>query len=172
MALNDNVVFTTQADSLLKAFDVENGNTVWTNDTLKWRKLTEPVYYKGLIVVGDYEGYLHFFNSLNGNYLGRYKLTPESKIFNHGISAKLIPTEKGIIIQADSGNAYLVDAYSDKVIYDTILGDYKVDRGSEIKYVYQAKEFRPKNTKPLNKDKVKQLKKATIIIGDFNQKDK
>lgn len=172
IAINDDVIFTTQADSLLKAFDVENGNTVWTNDTLKWRKLTEPVYYKGLIVVGDYEGYLHFFNSLNGNYLGRYKLTPKSKIFDNGISAKLVPTEKGIIIQADNGDAYLVDAYSDKVIYTAILGDHTVDRGSEIKYIYQAKEFRSKDPIPLNKEKVRKLKKATIVIGDFNQKDK
>lgn len=70
MVINDNVIFSTQTDSLLKAFDIENGKTIWTNDTLKWRKLTEPVYYKGLIVVSDYQGYLHFFNSLNGEYLG------------------------------------------------------------------------------------------------------
>ncbi|QLE78857.1 outer membrane protein assembly factor BamB [Francisella sp. Scap27] len=172
MVINDNVIFSTQADSLLKAFDIENGKTIWTNDTLKWRKLTEPVYYKGLIVVSDYQGYLHFFNSLNGEYLGRYKLTPKSKIFNHGISAKLVPTEKGIIIQSDNGNAYLVDAYSDKVIYDTILGDYKVDRGSEIKHINQAKEFISKNPIPVTKDKVKRLKKATIVIGDFTKDDK
>ncbi len=40
--INDNVIFTTQDDSLLKAFDIETGETVWTNDTLKWRKVTAP----------------------------------------------------------------------------------------------------------------------------------
>lgn len=61
MAINNGVIFTTQDDSELKAYDIQTGDTVWTQDTLKWRKITSPIYYKGLIVVADYQGYLHFF---------------------------------------------------------------------------------------------------------------
>ena len=136
----------------------------WTNDTLKWRKITAPIYYKGLIVVADFQGYLHFFNSLNGNYLGRHKLTPESRIFDHGISAELIATEKGIIIQAENGTVYLVDAYSDNVIYDTILSDYKVDRGSEIDHISPTKKYKNKAaSRGIN---------VNVIIGDFSKQSK
>ncbi|QEO57632.1 PQQ-binding-like beta-propeller repeat protein [Francisella marina] len=140
MAINNGVIFTAQANSELKAYDIQTGDTVWTQSTLEWRKITAPIYYKGLIVVADYQGFLHFFNSLNGDYLGRYKLTPKSDFFDYGISGQLVPTEKGILIEADSGTTYLVDAHSDRVIYENILGDYKVDRGQNVKVIYPLEQ--------------------------------
>lgn len=176
MAINNGVIFTTQDDSELKAYDIQTGDTVWTQDTLKWRKITSPIYYKGLIVVADYQGYLHFFNSLNGEYLGRYKLTPKSDIFDYGISGQLVPTEKGIIIEADNGTTYLVDAYSNKVIYDSILSDYQVDKGKSVARIYPLEQDKPtKATAPLatkatqtTETKSKGIN-ATIIIGDFSK---
>ncbi|AJI56813.1 outer membrane assembly lipoprotein YfgL [Francisella philomiragia] len=142
MAINNGVIFTVQANSELKAYDIQTGDTVWTQNILEWRKITAPIYYKGLIVVADYQGYLHFFNSLNGDYLGRYKLTPRSDFFDYGISGQLVPTEKGILVEADSGTIYLVDAHSDRVIYENILGDYKVDRGQNVKVIYPLEQPR------------------------------
>lgn len=175
MAINNGVIFTTQDDSELKAYDIQTGDTVWTQDTLKWRKITAPIYYKGLIVVADYQGYLHFFNSLNGEYLGRYKLTPESDIFDYGISGQLVPTEKGIIIEADNGTTYLVDAYSDKVIYDSILSDYQVDKGKSVARIYPLEQVKPTKvntavdkTMQTTETKPKGIN-ATIIIGDFSK---
>ncbi|NDU49114.1 outer membrane protein assembly factor BamB [Francisella tularensis subsp. holarctica] len=176
MAINNGVIFTTQDDSELKAYDIQTGDTFWTQDTLKWRKITAPIYYKGLIVVADYQGYLHFFNSLNGEYLGRYKLTSKSDIFDYGISGQLVPTEKGIIIEADNGTTYLVDAYSNKVIYDSILSDYQVDKGKSVARIYPLEQDKPtKATAPLatkttqtTETKSKGIN-ATIIIGDFSK---
>ncbi len=122
-------------------------------------------------MVADFEGYLHFFNSLNGNYLGRYKLTPKSRIFDNGISAQLIPTEKGIIVQSQNGRVYLVDAYSDKVIYDNILSDYKVDRGTEVKHISPTAKYKDKiktqKTKAINKGL-----NVNVVIGDFSKQPK
>ncbi|WP_150467929.1 outer membrane protein assembly factor BamB [Francisella sp. SYW-9] len=171
MAIDNNVIFTTQADSELKAYNIQNGETVWTQDTLKWRKITGPIYYKGLIVVADYQGYLHFFSSLNGEYLGRYKLTSTPTLFpSTGISAQLVPTKQGILVEAKDGTAYLVDAYSDKVIYDSILGDYRVDKGESIKHIDSS--IKPatvaKTNKKSKKVDTKDLK-VNIIIGDFSK---
>lgn len=140
MAINNGVIFTVQANSELKAYDIQTGDTVWKQSTLEWRKITAPIYYKGLIVVADFQGYLHFFNSLNGDYLGRYKLTPKSDFFDYGISGQLVPTEKGILVEADSGTTYLVDAHSDRVVYENILGDYKVDQGQNVKVIYPLEQ--------------------------------
>ena len=174
ITINDNVIFTTEDDSKLKAFDIETGDTVWTNDTLNWRKITAPVYYKGLIVVADFQGYLHFFNSLNGDYLGRHKLTPKSRIFNRGISANLIPTKKGIIVQSENGRVYLVDAYSDKVIYDTILSDYEADKGSEIDSIAVSSKYKDKVQKISTFDTKADAKglNVSVIIGDFSKPSK
>ncbi|API87460.1 outer membrane protein assembly factor BamB [Francisella uliginis] len=171
MAIDNNVIFTTQADSQLKAYNIQNGETVWTQDTLKWRKITAPVYYKGLIVVADYQGYLHFFSSLNGEYLGRYKLTPTPALFpSTGISAQLVPTKQGILVEAENGTTYLVDAYSDKVIYESILGDYKVDKGNNTDYIKSS--ITPVAiAKAVEKSKKEDAKglKVNIIIGDFSK---
>ena len=133
--INDNTIYTTQDDSQIKAFDVADGHTVWTQDILKWRDISNSVYYKGMIVVADYQGYLHFFNALNGNYLGRYKLTPESKIFENGIRGPILATEKGIAIEANNGDTYLVDAKSDSVIYSNILSDHEVNKGKTPEHI-------------------------------------
>lgn len=176
MAINNGVIFTTQDNSMLKAYDIQTGDTVWSQDTLKWRNITAPVYYKGLIVVADFQGYLHFFNSLNGEYLGRYKLTPKSKIFDHGISGQLVPTEKGILVEADSGRAYLVDAYSDKVVYDSILGDYVVDKGKNVDKIYPLPQETATTTDKDAVTKAADDKKpaqkglnVNVIIGDFSK---
>ena len=171
MAIDNNVIFTTQANSEIKAYNIQNGETVWTQDTLKWRKITGPVYYKGLIVVADYQGYLHFFSSLNGEYLGRFKLTPTPTLFpSVGISAQLVPTKQGILVEAENGTTYLVDAYSDKVIYESILGDYKVDKGKNVKHINSS--IKPTTVAKANeKSKKEDTKglKVNIIIGDFSK---
>lgn len=171
MAIDNNVIFTTQADSQLKAYNIQNGETVWAQDTLKWRKITAPVYYKGLIVVADYQGYLHFFSSLNGEYLGRYKLTPTPALLpSTGISAQLVPTKQGILVEAENGTTYLVDAYSDKVIYESILGDYKVDKGNNTDHIKSS--ITPAAiAKAVEKSKKEDAKglKVNIIIGDFSK---
>lgn len=173
MTINNNIVFTTQDNSELKAYNIQNGNVVWKQDTLKWRNITGPAYYKGLIVVADYQGYLHFFNSLNGEYLGRYKLTPKSKIFDYGISSQLVPTEKGILVEANNGTTYLVDAYSDKVIYDSILSDYKIDKGENVEQIYPLEQDTDKTTDKVSKKNTKKSASkglnVNVIIGDFSR---
>ena len=132
IAINDDKVFTTQADSTIKVFNIETGATIWTQHLLSWRGLSSPIYYKGMVVVADYEGYLHFFSAAKGLYLGRYKLTPSSKFFNRGVSRQLVATKKGILVQANNGKIYLVDATGDKIKYDNALSDYKLDKGPKV----------------------------------------
>ncbi len=132
ISINKNKIFTTQADSTIKAFNIETGATVWAQHLLNWRGLSSPIYYKGMIVVSDYEGYLHFFTAAKGRYLGRYKLTPSSSFFNEGVSRQLIATKKGILVEANNGKVYLVDAHADKIKYDNTLSDYKLDKGPKV----------------------------------------
>ena len=155
MAIDNNTIFTTQDNSSLKAFNIDNGKTLWESNILNWRKITGPIYYKGMVVVADYQGYLHFFDSKNGNYLGRFKLTPKSRIFNHGISAQLVPTKNGILVEAEDGTTYLVDAYSNNIKYKSILGDYKIDKGTPIDHISPVKPIKSKTSKTSKKQESK-----------------
>lgn len=64
-------VFVTDVDSVVHAFDRLSGTTVWSQDALRARKLTAPVPFEGMIVVGDFEGYLHFLDTASGEMLAR-----------------------------------------------------------------------------------------------------
>ncbi len=53
--------------------DRRNGSTMWKIDQLTNRGLTRPAFYGNLIVVGDQEGYLHWVDAENGNFVARVR---------------------------------------------------------------------------------------------------
>ncbi len=54
--------------------DRRNGAESWKQDQLLRRGLTRPVFYGGLVVVGDAEGYLHWINVSDGRFAARSKV--------------------------------------------------------------------------------------------------
>jgi outer membrane protein assembly factor BamB len=54
--------------------DRRNGSTVWKQDQLENRQLTRPGFMGNFVVVGDFEGYLHWINILDGNMAAREKV--------------------------------------------------------------------------------------------------
>ena len=53
------------------ALDTRNGATLWKQEKLKARQITRPVAMKGALVVGDYEGYLHWLSPFDGHFVAR-----------------------------------------------------------------------------------------------------
>ncbi len=53
--------------------DRRNGATQWKVDQLTNRGLSRPAFYGDYIVVGDKEGYLHWLNTSNGNFVARVR---------------------------------------------------------------------------------------------------
>ena len=56
------------------ALDRATGNSLWKQDQLQRRVLTAPVVQGDYGVVGDFEGYLHWFRLDNGAIVGRVKV--------------------------------------------------------------------------------------------------
>ena len=139
IAINNNIIYTTQSNSELIAFDIKNGQEIWKESILKYRKITAPTYYKGMIVVADYKGNIFFFNAKNGNYLGMKKIT-EGFVKNSGIKGQLIATQDGIVVEDNSGNVYLIKANSNKVKYKNILSDYKLNRGYQSNMIIKPEK--------------------------------
>ncbi|WP_025821991.1 outer membrane protein assembly factor BamB [Shewanella marina] len=57
--------------SRVYSIDSRNGLEQWSNTELTNRQLTSPAVYKNYIVVGDYQGYLHFIDRETGKIEGR-----------------------------------------------------------------------------------------------------
>lgn len=56
------------------ALEQRNGATLWKQAQLHRRQLTAPAIYKDSIVVGDFEGYLHWLAQGDGRQLGKIQI--------------------------------------------------------------------------------------------------
>jgi len=71
MAVNGDQLYVTDAAGTVWALDVITGAAVWDQTALGYRGLTQPVWYRGNLIVGDYEGYLHVLSPADGRIVGR-----------------------------------------------------------------------------------------------------
>lgn len=74
VALSDNKLFVTDRDGVLWALDRDNGAALWKQDGLGHRWLTTPAVQGTRVVVGDVEGYLHWFDIETGQPAARERL--------------------------------------------------------------------------------------------------
>lgn len=58
--------------------DQGNGASLWKQKELHQRKLTAAVPYESYVVVGDFEGYVHWLSVHDGRQLGRYQVTSDA----------------------------------------------------------------------------------------------
>ena len=68
-------VYITDAMGQVWALNRYNGSTLWRQDKLLRRQLTAPEAQDNYIVVGDYDGYLHWLNREDGKLIARKQLT-------------------------------------------------------------------------------------------------
>jgi outer membrane protein assembly factor BamB len=61
-------------DGNLWLLDRRNGAEFWKHDQLLRRGLTRPAFFGSFVVVGDFEGYLHWINTDDGQFAAREKL--------------------------------------------------------------------------------------------------
>ncbi|MCI0668316.1 MAG: outer membrane protein assembly factor BamB [Methylococcaceae bacterium] len=57
------------------ALEQRNGATLWKQTDLHQRRLSAPAIYKNSIVIGDFEGYLHWLSQVDGRQLGRVQIS-------------------------------------------------------------------------------------------------
>ncbi|NRD73296.1 outer membrane protein assembly factor BamB [Shewanella sp. VB17] len=67
-------LFLVDDHSRIYAVDKRNGLENWSNTELNNRDLTSPMVFKDYVVVGDFEGYLHFINKSDGKIVGRVEI--------------------------------------------------------------------------------------------------
>lgn len=73
LAINDSRLFLIDNQSATLAFKRNDGDKLWTQNQLLGRDLTAPVVMNSSIVVGDEEGYVHWLNQNNGNFVARVR---------------------------------------------------------------------------------------------------
>ncbi|MGD9600453.1 MAG: outer membrane protein assembly factor BamB [Gammaproteobacteria bacterium] len=77
VAVDDARVYITDERGVVWALDRYDGSAKWRNRDLRYRRLTGPTHFKGYIVVGDFEGYLHWMDDETGELVARCRVDKE-----------------------------------------------------------------------------------------------
>lgn len=73
MAISEDKVFVTDDSGVTWGLDLRSGAAVWKQESLQYRRLSPPVWFGGYVVVGDFEGYLHWMNPADGKIVARMR---------------------------------------------------------------------------------------------------
>ncbi len=71
IAIDGRFAYVTDANSTVNALTRSSGATIWKNDKMGYRRMTEPVSVGRAIVVGDYRGFVHWLSREDGSLIAR-----------------------------------------------------------------------------------------------------
>ncbi|MFK8015922.1 MAG: outer membrane protein assembly factor BamB [Gammaproteobacteria bacterium] len=74
VALDWNRVYMTRADDTVIALNRASGVIVWEQSALSLRGVTGPAVIGSLVVVGDFDGYVHFMDAATGEFVARKRV--------------------------------------------------------------------------------------------------
>ena len=98
VAADWNSVYTVRDDGEIVALTRRNGNEAWRNGSLLRREPTLPIPFGTFVVVGDLEGFLHFFNNIDGEPVARERLG------NEAITSDPFVIANRLYVQSDGGS--------------------------------------------------------------------
>ena len=74
VAIDEELIYAVTDTGDLVGMKRLDGSEIWRKDILLRREVTAPTKFKSTIVVGDYEGYLHFFDHKTGELVSRKRV--------------------------------------------------------------------------------------------------
>ena len=92
----NNVYVTSDFDAVV-ALDRDTGTQVWRQEALRLRDVTAPTRYANTLVVGDFEGYVHWLSPDDGSFLARQRAAGER------ISSAPLVVGQNVYVQGDDG---------------------------------------------------------------------
>ncbi|WP_340621100.1 outer membrane protein assembly factor BamB [Xenorhabdus siamensis] len=101
MVVTDNNIFIVDQDDRILSLRKSDGVTIWSQNNLLHRNLTAPEMYNGYLVVGDGEGYLHWLNMADGQFVAQHKVD------SSGLLSRPVIASDKLMVQAKGGAVYL-----------------------------------------------------------------
>lgn len=98
LVVDGETIYVTASDSTVMALKRRDGTPVWTQDAMLRRGLTAPALSGDTLVVGDFEGYLHWLDAATGQLLARGK-TGGGRMTNAPVAAGDL-----LLLETDSGD--------------------------------------------------------------------
>ena len=90
-------------DGVVWMLDATTGAVQWKQEALKYRQLSAPAAQPGALVVGDFEGYLHWLAPQDGRLLARDRAVRDP------IRAPLIARDRIVFVLSSEGKILAVE---------------------------------------------------------------
>lgn len=100
VSLDARYAYVSDDKGAVHTLDRSNGQSVWKQDKLAYRQLTLPLPEGQSIVVGDFEGYVHFLTRESGAFASRYETQ------GGAVRAVPIALPAGLLVQTEDGSLY------------------------------------------------------------------
>ena len=100
LAVDFNQVYITDDHSEVWALNRRNGASLWKQGALRLRELTAPAVFRDLVVVGDFEGYLHQLSRQDGDLVGRLRTDSRGIAALRVVGDRLYVLGKGGVLTA------------------------------------------------------------------------
>jgi outer membrane protein assembly factor BamB len=97
VAADWNSLYTVRDDGEIIALTRRNGAEAWRNASLLRREPTLPIPFGTTVVVGDLEGYIHFFSTIDGEAVARERLGRDA------ITSDPLVIANTLYVQGDNG---------------------------------------------------------------------
>jgi len=104
MAIDDRDVYVSDDKGAVVAFEKSTGASQWKQDKLFGRRLSGPAAVGRHVVVGDYQGYVHFLSRDDGSFAARIATDGSA------IIAQPIALNDGVLVQTSDGGVYAITA--------------------------------------------------------------
>jgi outer membrane protein assembly factor BamB len=93
-------LFAADEKSIVHGFNAQNGADLWKNDSLLWRDLGTPLAFGRAVIVGDFEGWLHFLSRDDGKFIARVKTD------GNPIGAAPVVVGQTLVVQTRGGGVF------------------------------------------------------------------
>lgn len=103
VAIDGRYVFVSDDKGVVHALDRQSGGSFWKQDKLKGRALSQPLVRRGLVAVGDVEGWVHFLSREDGSLVAR------TKVDGTPLSGTLQAVDAGILAQTKGGSVAAIE---------------------------------------------------------------
>lgn len=107
LTADSNSIYLADQRSELMALSRNSGRELWRRDDLRNRDLSAPAVISGLVVVGDFEGYLHWFD------LGTGELQARVRAGSDRITSQPLVVNDILYVMNDGGKLYAYKVLSD-----------------------------------------------------------
>jgi outer membrane protein assembly factor BamB len=100
VTVDERYAFVTDERGAVHALDRANGQSVWKQDGLAYRQVSTPLARGETVVVGDFQGYVHFLARESGAFLARQETDGAA------LRAMPVPLLGSVLVQTEGGGLY------------------------------------------------------------------